>query len=53
MCLVECIMESLTEIFGKQKTSKNHSKKIDELYRQIGEVTVERDWLKKKLEAFP
>ena len=46
-------LESVTEIFGKQKTSKNHSKKIDELYRQIGELTVERDWLKKKLEAFP
>jgi transposase len=46
-------LESVPEIFGKQKPAKNNSKKIDELYRQIGEVTVERDWLKKKLEAFP
>jgi transposase-like protein len=46
-------LELVPEIFGKQKPSKNNSKKIDELYRQIGEVTVERDWLKKKLGTFP
>lgn len=47
------LLESISAAFGKSTTVKNESKKIDDLYRQIGEVTVERDWLKKKLERFP
>ena len=47
------LLESLPELFTKQKPSTDSSKKIDDLYRQIGEVTVERDWLKKKLQNFP
>lgn len=43
------LLESLTEVFNTQKKRIDHTKKFDELYRQIGEVTVERDWLKKKL----
>lgn len=43
------LLESAPEIFSTQKKSVDHTKKFDELYRQIGEVTVERDWLKKKL----
>lgn len=43
------LIEALPSVFSTQKTEKNASKQIDDLYRQIGEVTVERDWLKKKL----
>lgn len=47
------LLESLSGVFSTQKKSVDHTKKIDELYRQIGEVTVERDWLKKKLNLYP
>jgi transposase len=49
------LLEQLPTIFsiGSRKHEASSSKKLDELYRQIGEVTVERDWLKKKLERFP
>lgn len=49
------LLEGLPTIFSASKTKHetNANKKLDELYRQIGEVTVERDWLKKKLERFP
>ena len=41
------LLEHVTGIFSTVKKSIDHTKKYDELYRQIGEVTVERDWLKK------
>ncbi len=47
------LLENIAEVFSSQKKSVNHEKKFDELYRQIGEVTVERDWFKKKLNLFP
>ncbi len=47
------LLENVAEVFSTQKKNVNHAKKFDELYRQIGEVTVERDWLKKKLSLFP
>ena len=47
------LLENIAGMFSTQKKSVNHTKKFDELYRQIGEVTVERDWLKKKLDLFP
>jgi transposase-like protein len=39
------------EIFSNGKTLKDtgHQEQIDKLHRVIGEITVERDWLKKKL----
>ena len=43
------LLEGLPSVFATSKVDKSASKQIDELYRQIGEVTVERDWLKKKL----
>jgi transposase-like protein len=36
-------------ILNASKRDLSLVKRLDELYRQIGEVTVERDWLKKKL----
>ena len=47
------LLEHVAGIFSMQKKSVDHTKKYDELYRQIGEVTVERDWLKKKLTCSP
>ena len=47
------LLESMAAVFSSQKKSANYAKKFDELYRQIGEVTVERDWLKKKLNLLP
>lgn len=47
------LLEHASNIFNTQKKSADHTKKFDELYRQIGEVTVERDWLKKKLAISP
>jgi transposase-like protein len=47
------LLEHIADVFTTQKKSIDHAKKFDELYRQIGEVTVERDWLKKKLQIFP
>jgi transposase-like protein len=47
------LLDSLAGVFSTRKKNIDHAKKFDELYRQIGEVTVERDWLKKKLNLFP
>ena len=46
------LLESVPTIFSTKNASKDTSKQMDELYRQIGQVTVERDWLKKKLQIF-
>ena len=48
------LLEGLPNIFSNNKSNNEaeSTKKLDELYRQIGEVTVERDWLKKKLQNF-
>jgi transposase-like protein len=43
------LLDGLSGIFTTQKKKTDDTQKLDELYRQIGEVTVERDWLKKKL----
>jgi len=43
-------LEELREIFrGKRdKSLKDNEKLVNELYRQIGQLKVENDWLKKK-----
>lgn len=43
-------LEGLVEIFrGKRdKSKKDNEKLIEELYRQIGQLKVENEWLKKK-----
>lgn len=43
-------LEGLVDIFkGKRdKSEKDKEKLIDELYRQIGQLKVENEWLKKK-----
>jgi transposase-like protein len=47
------LLATAPNAFSTQKKSVDYRKKFDELYRQIGEVTVERDWLKKKLDHYP
>ena len=44
------LIESLPKVFINRKTAaeKANEKLIDELYRQIGQLKVELDWLKKK-----
>ena len=44
------LLGEMGTIFSTQKTSTDSTQKIDDLHRLIGEVTVERDWLKKKLQ---
>ncbi len=47
-------LEGLPSIFStaKKKKSKDDDQKlIDELYKQIGQLKVENDWLKKKVET--
>jgi len=44
------ILESASDIFDKgQKSKKQSEDTVDELYRQIGKLKVERDFLSKKL----
>ncbi len=47
------VIDQISSLFqGKQsKHAKDQEKLTDELYRQIGQLKVENDWLKKKLEA--
>jgi transposase len=44
------LIEGAGELFGKgQKTKKQHDATVDELYRQIGQLKVENDFLSKGL----
>jgi transposase-like protein len=45
------LLDEIATIFlsSSAKNTAEPTKKIDDLHRLIGEVTVERDWLKKKL----
>ena len=48
------LLASLPNAFsGKQKkANKDQKELVDDLYKQIGQLTVEVDWLKKKSELF-
>ena len=47
-------LRGVKEVFkGKQeKVNKENEKLVDELYRQIGQLKVENEWLKKKSMLF-
>jgi len=47
------VIDQISSVFqGKEsKHDKGQEKLVDELYRQIGKLKVENDWLKKKLDA--
>jgi transposase-like protein len=44
------LVESLPEVFGKrrEREAQDHEELVDKLYREIGKLKVERDWLEKK-----
>lgn len=45
-------IEGLPEVFSQNnKNNKDHEKLIEELYKQIGQLTVENEWLKKKVDS--
>jgi len=45
-------IEGLPELLSKTKKNKNHQQNlIDKLYMKIGQLEIENDWLKKKVEA--
>lgn len=48
------LLESLPGIFEKEdeKRAKETDKEKDELFRQIGIMKIENEWLKKKLDPF-
>src|SRR4051812_25930356 len=48
------LLESLPEIFSDRRREKDKTQEelIEELYKQIGQLKVELDWLKKKSELF-
>lgn len=47
------LLEGATNIFDKgQKSQKETEAQVDELYRQIGQLKVERDFLAKGLSRF-
>ena len=43
------LLEGGESIFAIHKRNTGQQKKLDELHRTVGEITMERDWLKKKL----
>jgi transposase-like protein len=43
------LLEEGCDIFLPHKKNISLQKRLDELYRMVGEITMERDWLKKKL----
>ena len=46
----QALVEGATELVDKgQKTQQDHAAQVDELYRQIGKLQVERDFLARKL----
>jgi len=44
--LLECLPELFTD--RRKKKERDHEELVSELYRQIGQLKVELDWLKKK-----
>jgi transposase len=51
--LNELTAEYAVHATQKQATGQDQQALIDELYRQLGQVVAERDWLKKKSSMLP
>jgi len=43
------LLQRASELFSKEKKDLKGQQELDAAYRHIGEITLERDWLKKKL----
>lgn len=48
------VMDDLPDIFSRrrEKAEQDQQELIDELYKQIGQLKVELDWVKKKSDPF-
>ena len=48
------LLDELPDLFSdrRKKKDKDHEENTSELYRQIGQLKVELDWLKKKSQQF-
>lgn len=48
------LKSGMVDIFSnnKEKVEDENSQLVDELYKKIGQLEIERDWLKKKSELF-
>ena len=48
------LKESVADVFskGQQKRDSEKDILIQELYKKIGQLEIEKDWLKKKIELF-
>jgi transposase len=48
------LKEGILDIFsnGKEKRDLEKDQLIDELYKKVGQLEIERDWLKKKSKLF-
>ena len=44
----KAVQEGLSEVFNNKKHNDEKEELIEELYKQIGQLKVELDWLKKK-----
>ena len=46
------VLDQLPQLFtdGRSKATPNNDQLVDELYRQIGQLKVELDWLEKKMQ---
>lgn len=53
-CWKKHLKEGVTDIFanGQKKRDDGKNQLIEELYKKIGQLEVELDWLKKKSELF-
>ena len=53
-CWKKQLKEGVIDIFSKRREKYDEGKDtlIEELYRKIGQLEIERDWLKKKSELF-
>ncbi len=49
--VLEMIPEAFTGSVKRKRMEQEQQDLIDRLYRQVGELVVERDWLKKKYKA--
>ena len=50
----QTVLENIKHLFGKKKQTELAQKNqlIEELYKQVGQLKVELDWVKKKSEMF-
>ncbi len=43
------LLDNMSGVFSKNKSTKNYDKIMDDILRELGQKTMELEWLKKKL----